>query len=1053
MTKATLECGSCGSRLTGPKFCGECGAPVASPKSVAEYKQVTVLFADVVHSMDIAAAVGAERLREIMADLFDRSSMVVKRYGGTVDKFTGDGIMAVFGAPITLEDHAIRACIAALEIQNQTTALAADVTSRDGILLQLRVGLNSGQVIAGEIGSRDASYTAVGEQVGMAQRMESVARPGAVMLSESTARLVENAVLLGEDELHRIKGAESPVKARQLLAIEEHQARHRSESALVGRARELNFLTAVLEEAVSGAGCVVNVVGPPGIGKSRLAREIVALAASRGVAVVTAHCESHTSDVPFRAISRLFRASMGIDHLDDAAARAQVRGRFSDADGEDLLLLDDLLGIADAGSALPDVAPDARRRRLTALFNAAALAQTEPAVYVIEDVHWIDETSESMFAQFISVIPQTPSLVLITTRPEYHGALSRVSGAQTIGLRPLNAAHGSTLAAELLGTDPSLADLAAQVSARAAGNPFFAEEMVRDLAERGVLDGVPGAFALRGDVGDVDVPATLQATIGARIDRLSPVAKQTLSAAAVIGSRFDAQLLADAVDTVDVALLIEAELVDQVSFGRREEYAFRHPLIRAVAYESQLKSGRAELHRRLAGAIEARDPGSADENAALIAENFEAAGDPQAAFSWHMRAGMWLINRDLAAARGSWRRAQQVADRLAEDDANRLSMRISPRALLCGSAHRLGGGVETGFDELRDLCAAAGDLRSLAIGLNGQVAVRLFDARRRDASRLADELVTLLESIGDPQLTMALSLSAASAKLESAAIVEVLQLTQRVIDLADDDPTKGILFAASPVALALAMRGAARLCLGIAGWKEDTDKAIAMARAFGPMTRQTANFWACALAIPYGVLRVDEAALRETAETLAVAEHSADDMSVFLAQTARGITLIHQHGPDREVGFELLTKMREKVLNERFSLLFLQIADIHVAQEKMRVGDLDGAIEISGPLLDGMYESGGSIWCALTTKVLVEALLQRGGTGDLEDAQSAMDRLAALPTDPGFVLNEITLLRLRTLMAQARGNEAAYRDLRDRYRKMAIDLGFEGHMAWAETMI
>ena len=1052
MTKATLACGSCGSRLTGPKFCGECGAPVASPKSVAEYKQVTVLFADVVHSMDIAAAVGAERLREIMADLFDRSSMVVKRYGGTVDKFTGDGIMAVFGAPITLEDHAIRACIAALEIQNQTTALAADVTSRDGILLQLRVGLNSGQVIAGEIGSRDASYTAVGEQVGMAQRMESVARPGAVMLSESTARLVENAVLLGEDELHRIKGAESPVKARQLLAIEEHQARHRSESALVGRARELNFLTAVLEEAVSGAGCVVNVVGQPGIGKSRLAREIVALAASRGVAVVTAHCESHTSDVPFRAISRLFRASMGIDHLDDAAARAQVRGRFSDADGEDLLLLDDLLGIADAGSALPDVAPDARRRRLTALFNAAALAQTEPAVYVIEDVHWIDETSESMFAQFISVIPQTPSLVLITTRPEYHGALSRVSGAQTIGLRPLNAAHGSTLAAELLGTDPSLADLAAQVSARAAGNPFFAEEMVRDLAERGVLDGVPGAFALRGDVGDVDVPATLQATIGARIDRLSPVAKQTLSAAAVIGSRFDAQLLADAVDTVDVALLIEAELVDQVSFGRREEYAFRHPLIRAVAYESQLKSGRAELHRRLAGAIEARDPGSADENAALIAENFEAAGDPQAAFSWHMRAGMWLINRDLAAARGSWRRAQQVADRLAEDDANRLSMRISPRALLCGSAHRLGGGVETGFDELRDLCAAAGDLRSLAIGLNGQVAVRLFDARRRDASRLADELVTLLESIGDPQLTMALSLSAASAKLESAAIVEVLQLTQRVIDLADDDPTKGILFAASPVALALAMRGAARLCLGIAGWKEDTDKAIAMARAFGPMTRQTANFWKCALAIPYGVLRVDEAALRETAETLAVAEHSADDMSVFLAQTARGITLIHQHGPDREVGFELLTKMREKVLNERFSLLSLQIADIHVAQEKMRVGDLDGAIEISGPLLDGMYESGGSIWCALTTKVLVEALLQRGGTGDLEDAQSAMDRLAALPTDPGFVLNEITLLRLRTLMAQARGNEAAYRDLRDRYRKMAIDLGLEGHMAWAEAM-
>ena len=415
---------------------------------------------------------------------------------------------------------------------------------------------------------------------------------------------------------------------------------------MVGRGRELNFLSAVLDEAVSGAGCVVNVVGPPGIGKSRLAREIAALAASRGVAVVTTHCESHTSDVPFRAISRLFRASMGIDHLDDAAARAQVRDRFFDADDEDLLLLDDLLGIADAGSALPDVAPDARRRRLTALFNAAALAQTEPAVYLIEDVHWIDETSESMLAQFISVIPQTPSLVLITTRPEYHGALSRVSGAQTIGLRPLSATQSSTLAAQLLGDHPSLADVAARVSARAAGNPFFAEEMVRDLAERGVLNGEPGAFVLRGDAGDVDVPATLQATIGARIDRLNAAAKHTLCAAAVIGSRFDARLLADAVDIVDVTALIEAELVEQVRFGRREEYAFRHPLIRAVAYESQLKSDRAELHRRLAAAIEARDPSAADENAALIAEHFEAAGDPHAAFSWHLRAGTWLANRD-----------------------------------------------------------------------------------------------------------------------------------------------------------------------------------------------------------------------------------------------------------------------------------------------------------------------------------------------------------------------------------------------------------------------
>ena len=187
--------------------------------SHAEYKQVTVLFADVVHSMDIAAALGAERLREIMTALFNHSSTVVQRYGGTVDKFTGDGIMAVFGAPIALEDHAVRACRAALDIQKGARTLAVDVEHRDKVTLQLRVGLNSGEVIAGKIGSGPLAYTTVGEQVGMAQRMESVAPPGGVMVSESTARLVEKGTMLGDPELVHIKGAHDPLSARRLLAM------------------------------------------------------------------------------------------------------------------------------------------------------------------------------------------------------------------------------------------------------------------------------------------------------------------------------------------------------------------------------------------------------------------------------------------------------------------------------------------------------------------------------------------------------------------------------------------------------------------------------------------------------------------------------------------------------------------------------------------------------------------------------------------------------------------------------------------------------------------
>jgi adenylate cyclase len=220
MTATGLACAACGTELPpNSKFCNECGAAVATATTPAEYKQVTVLFADVVRSMDIAATVGAERLREIMADLANRCAAVVQRFGGTVDKFTGDGVMAVFGAPVALEDHATRACLAASGVQVAAKQLAREVQTLDGVDLRLRVGLNSGQVIAGEIGSGPCGYTAVGEQVGMAQRMESVAPPGGVMLSASTARLVDGTAALGEPEMVRIKGADEPVMARRLVAV------------------------------------------------------------------------------------------------------------------------------------------------------------------------------------------------------------------------------------------------------------------------------------------------------------------------------------------------------------------------------------------------------------------------------------------------------------------------------------------------------------------------------------------------------------------------------------------------------------------------------------------------------------------------------------------------------------------------------------------------------------------------------------------------------------------------------------------------------------------
>src|ERR1700751_4354295 len=815
MTVAALVCGSCGTELPpDSRFCNKCGAPITPAATSAEYKQVTVLFADVVHSMDIAATVGPERLREIMTELVERSAAVVQRYGGTGDKFTGDGIMAVFGAPVALEDHAIRVCRAALGVQEETKRLAVDVHDRDGAELQLRVGLNSGEVIAGEIGSGPFGYTAIGEQVGMAQRMEAVAPPGGVMLSESTARLVEYAVLLAEPEWVRIRGRDEPVRARRLMGtIPRDGLLGRAEASLVGRRWEMAALDAMVDGAIGGRGGVVGVVGPPGIGKSRVAREAAAAAAGRGVDVFWTFCESHAREVPFQVVAGLLRAGSGVADLDGEAAREGVPEQVPDADPEDLLLLDDLLGIADPEVPLPQIDPDARRRRLTALINTASLARTAPALFLIEDAQWIDEVSESMLADFLTVIPRTPSMVLITSRPEYEGALTRALGAQAIALAPLADSDTAALLGELLGSDPSVVDLAAILADRAAGNPFFAEEMVRELAQRGVLTGEHGDYLCRADVAEVSVPATVQAAIEARIDRLTTPAKRTLNAASVIGARFGAELLAAVgIDPV-VDELLGVELIDQVRFTPSPEYAFRHPLIRPVAYESQLKSDRADWHRRLATAIQERAPRSVEENAALIAQHLDSAGELHAAYGWHMRAAAWSANRDIDAAGGSWERARGVADTLPADDPDQLSMRIAPRTMLCATAWR-GRAIHEGrgsFAELRELCTAAGDKVSLAIAMTGPVGELLYAGRSREASRLASEQMALLESIGDPNPIVGLAFAAFCTWFDAGEFGEILRWSQTVIDLAGGDPAKGAAFGiGSPLAVGLAFRGAAR---------------------------------------------------------------------------------------------------------------------------------------------------------------------------------------------------------------------------------------------------
>ncbi len=1042
-----MSCGACDAELRdGARFCDACGSPVAAMDSHAEYKQVTVLFADVVHSMDIAAAVGAERLREIMTDLFNRSSKVVQRYGGTVDKFTGDGIMAVFGAPIALEDHAQRACRAALDLQKDVQGLATAVEGRDHVALQLRVGLNSGEVITGEIGSGPLAYTAIGEQVGMAQRMESVAPPGGVMVSESTARLVENGATLGEVELVRIKGSDDPVPARRLLAISTGRGPSRVETSLVGRQWEIGALHGLLDRAANGNGCVVGVAGPPGIGKSRIVREIASCATDAGFEMFTTHCESHTTDVPFHAAAGLVRAITGSNGMDGAEARTQVRARFSAADEEDLLILEDLLGIGDDAATLPQIDPDARRRRLAAMVNAAALNRRTPTVYVIEDAHWIDGISESMLADFLSVVPRTQALVMITYRPEYVGALAHAPRSQTIALEPLDDTQMSQLSTELLGSDRSVTGLADVVAERAAGNPFFAEEIVRDLTERDVLIGGRGCYLCLEPATDVSVPSTLQAVIAARIDRLEPAAKRALNAAAVIGSQFNPETLQALEIEPVLGDLVLAELIDQTAFSPRPQYAFRHGLIRAVAYESQLKSDRAKLHRRLVTVIEQDDL-----NAALIAEHLEAAGDSRAAFDWHMRAGAWSSLRDIGAARASWQRAQQVADALPEDDPDRLAMRIAPRTNLCATTYRSAESFEhSGFEVLRALCAEADDKRSLAVAMLGQMGELMAQGRIHEAAALATEQEALLESIGDPDLTLGMSWSSLAVKQETGRMADVLRWSQLAIDIADGDPVKASFISGSPLSLAIVFRGYSRAFLGVPGWRNDFREAPAMAHEHDLLTFASVVAYKHAAVFVSGLLVLDDDAFSEMEEAFQVALELGDHNALGLTKYILGCGLVETRS-DVQRGMRLLTELREMCDQRRFFKTELPILDLFAAREDALDGNVGAALRVMRAAVDTVFDSGQLTFSMWATTVLVVALLERGAEGDTVEAEAAIERLVAAPIDD-LVVRDVTELRLRALLANARGDEAAYHDFRHRYRAMASELGFEGHMAWAEAM-
>ena len=383
-------------------------------------------------------------------------------------------------------------------------------------------------------------------------------------------------------------------------------------------------------------------------------------------------------------------------------------------------------------------------------------------------------------------------------------------------------------------------------------------------------------------------------------------------------------------------------------------------------------------------------------------------------------------------------------------------MRIAPRTMLCATDLQAREVQESQgrFAELRELCSAAGDKVSLAIGMSGPATELMYAGRAREAARLSSEQMALLESIGDPTPTMGLAVIAFGNWLGVGEFGEILRWSQTVVDLAAGDPAKGAGFGlGSPLAIALACRGTARWWLGRPGWRQDLHDAVAMARRSDPETLSGVVAWTYGFAMQYGVLRADDSVVRASEEAVQTAQGASSDRALGLAEYTLGVALLSRDAAaDRHRGLELMMQARDIWLRKR-ALFLIPVTDLWVARETARRGDRDAAIAVMRQAVDELHQAGHLFYGVWGTGVLVETLLERGAEGDLAEAQEAIDRLANLSADDGSAMLDITLLRLRALLARARGDDVAYRDLVNRYRAMAESLGFEGHIAWAEAMI
>jgi class 3 adenylate cyclase/predicted ATPase len=741
-----------------------------------ERKQVTVLFADIKDSTELIKDLDPEAAQQLLDPALHAMMGAVHRFEGTVNQVLGDGIMALFGAPLAHEDHALRACYAALTMQTAMREYTEAVRRAHGIEMRIRVGLNSGEVVVRAIGNDlHMDYSAVGQTTHLAARMEQLATPATICLTAATLRLVEGLVRVNALGPIPVRGMTEPVEVFELVGASALRRRLQAAAArgltrFVGREAELTALRQALDQAGAGHGQVVAVVGEAGVGKSRLVYECVHAHYTQGWRVLESTSVSYGKATPYFPVVDLLKRYVHVEDTDEPrTVRARVTGQVLTLDEtlqETIPALLWLLDVLPDDSPFRTLDPAQRRQRTREALKRVLLreSQVQPLLLVFEDLHWIDTETQALLDSLIDSLPTARLLLLINYRPEYqHGWGSKTYYTQ-LRLDPLLPASAEAVLDTLLGQDLSLEPLKRLLIECTEGNPFFLEESVRTLVETGVLAGEPSAYRLAQAVPTIQVPATVQAVLAARIDRLPPEEKQLVQAAAVIGTEVPFPLLQAIAELPEAGLhrglahLQASEFLYETRLFPERAYTFKHALTQQVAYQSLLTSTRQRYHAQLARELEARFPETVETQPELLAHHYTEAGLAAPAVEYWQRAGERSNMRSAyIEAVVHCSKGLEVLKSL-PDTAERtrhellLQTTLGPALIVSKSFGALE--VEQAYTRARALCQQLGDTPQLFPVLWGLWQFYLARAALRTARELGEQLLSLAQSTPTPALLL-----------------------------------------------------------------------------------------------------------------------------------------------------------------------------------------------------------------------------------------------------------------------------------------------------------